>query len=416
MDVAQDISADAAPPFRVDLEPPKMMTVKEEMAITRRAIERNPGSHEFRFRLARLHYTLDQFDEAIDLLDALSREGDDFRAVHLLGGALMARENLEDTLRARHVEERAADIALNASERARALAALGKVQIRLSEFDTARKTLEAALETNINNKDAYKRLAMLDFQSDRNEAALEYADEMVSRGVAHARVLGIRPLALARLGRTEEAREAFGFDTYLHQAILPPPPGWDTIEAFNRDLAAELMTHPGIRYERYGVASANSWRIDEPCLERSKMVPLLQQLIKREAENYVASLGDRSDAWLGQRKRSGFLHHWSVITDGDGFEEWHVHQNGWLSGAYYVDIPDFIVSGEGPGGCVAFGLPEGIVGDEPHEKFGTRMFRPRSGLVMMFPSHSFHRTYAHRGDKRRICLAFDIAPHDETAA
>ncbi|MEO9130784.1 MAG: putative 2OG-Fe(II) oxygenase [Sphingomonas sp.] len=392
-----------------------MMTVKEEIAITQRAIERNPGSQQFRFRLARLRFTLDQFDEAIDLLETLSREGDDFETVHLLGGALLARENREDTVKARHLEERASDIAVNASQRARSLAALGKAQIRLSEFDIARKTLGAALETNIHNKDAYKRLAMLDFEMGRTELALEHAEDMVARGVTHARVLGIRPLALARLGRTEEAREAFGFDTYLHQAILPPPPGWETIEAFNLDLATELMTHPGIRYERYGVASANSWRIDEPCLERSKMVPLLQQLIKREAENYVASLGERDDAWLGQRKSSGFLHHWSVITDGDGFEEWHVHQNGWLSGAYYVDVPDFIVSGEGRGGCVSFGLPEGIVGKEPHEKFGMRMFRPRSGLVMMFPSHSFHRTYAHRGNKRRICLAFDIVPH-ETAA
>jgi len=413
MDAAHTISTDAQLPFRVDIEPPKMMTIKEEMAITRRALERNPRSPDFRYRMARYHYTLDQFDEAVDLLEALTREGDNFAAAHLLGGALLARETHEDTLRAREIQARAADIAPDVENRARALAALGKAQIRLSDFDTGRKTLEAALDANIQNKDAYKRLAMLDFQMERTEAALEFADDLVSRGVAHARVLGIRPLALAKLGRTEEAREAFGFDTYLHKAILPPPPGYDTIEAFNRDLAAELMSHPGIRYERYGVASANSWRIDEPCLKRSKMVPLLQQLIKREAETYVASLGNRDDAWLGQRKPSGFLHHWSVITDGDGFEEWHVHQNGWLSGAYYVDIPDFILNGEGPGGCVAFGLPEGIVGDEPHEKFGTQLFRPCSGLVMMFPSHSFHRTYAHRGDKRRICLAFDIAPHED---
>lgn len=399
--------------FRVDLQPAKMMTIKEEMAITRRALDRNPRSPNFRLRMARFHYTLDQFDEAVELLEGLNREGDDFHAAHLLGGTLLARETQEDTLRAREIQARAVDLAADTDNRARALAALGKAQIRLSEFDAGRKALEAALDANIQNKDAYKRLAMLDFQMERTEAALEFAEDLLARGVVHARALGIRPLALAKLGRTEEAREAFGFDSYMHLAILPPPPGWDTIEAFNRDLAAELMSHPGIRYERYGVASAHSWRIDEPCLQRSRMVPLLQQLIKHEVENYVASARDRGDPWFGRRKPSGFLHHWSVITDGDGFEEWHVHQNGWLSGVYYVDIPDFIVNGDGPGGCIAFGLPEGIVGDEPHEKFGTQLFRPRSGMAMMFPSHSFHRTYAHRGDRRRICLAFDIAPHED---
>ena len=62
---------------------------------------------------------------------------------------------------------------------------------------------------------------MLDFQMERTEAALEFADDLVARGVAPARVLGIRPLALAKLGRTGEAREAFGFDTYFAGGETP---------------------------------------------------------------------------------------------------------------------------------------------------------------------------------------------------
>ncbi|MES2441757.1 MAG: putative 2OG-Fe(II) oxygenase [Pseudomonadota bacterium] len=415
MQTAQKIAAEPPLSFRVDLEPPRMFTVKEELAITRTAVARRPDSTEMRYRLAHHLYTLDQFDETVDVLRQIDGEVDDFRFPHMLGAALMARENHEDTLEAVRMASRAIDLSSNHLERARALASLGKAQIRLERFDEGRKTLIAALDASIHNKDAYKRLAMLDFQMERTEAALEHADEMVAKGITHARVLGVRPLALAKLGRTEEAREAFGFDAYLHETILPAPPGWDSIEAFNRDLAAELLAHPGIRYERYGVASAHTWRIDEPCLGRSKMMPVLQRLLQNEIAAYVSRLGDSGDAWMRGRKPSGFLHHWSVITDGDGFEEWHVHQNGWVSGAYYVDIPDFIVQGEDNGGCVAFGLPEGIVGDAAHEAFGTRVFRPRSGLVMMFPSHSFHRTYAHRGNKRRICVAFDVAAHEQLA-
>jgi tetratricopeptide (TPR) repeat protein len=411
MQNAQQILAEPPLSYRVEIEPPRMFSVKEELVINRTAVARRPSA-EMRYRLANNLYTLDQFDEAIDILTALDAETEDFRVPHMLAAALMARETRADTLEAVRIAERAVSLATTNFETARSLASLGKAQIRLERFDDGRKTLHAALDANIQNKDAYKRLAMLDFQLERTEAALEFADEMVAQGITHARVLGVRPLALAKLGRIEEAREAFGFDTYLHEAILPPPPGWDSIEAFNRDLAVELLAHPGIRYERYGVASAHTWRIDEPCLARSKMMPHLQRLLQREVETCVASLGDGGDAWMQGRKPSGYLHHWSVVTDGDGFEEWHVHQNGWLSGAYYVDIPDFIVNGQDNGGCVAFGLPEGIVGDDAHHAFGTRVFRPRSGLVMMFPSHSFHRTYAHRGDRRRICVAFDIAPHE----
>jgi tetratricopeptide (TPR) repeat protein len=411
MQSAQQITAEPALTFRVDLEPPRMLTVKEELGIVRAAVARMP-SPELRYRLAHHLYTLDQFDETIEILREIDREVDDFRFPHMLSAALMARETHADTLEAVTYADRALSLASHGGERARSLANLGKTQIRLEQFEAGRKTLHAALDANIRNRDAYKRLAMLDFQMDRTEAALEFADEMVAQGVAHARVLGVRPLALAKLGRIDAAQEAFGFNQYLHETILPPPPGWDSIEAFNRDLAAELLAHPGIRFERYGVASAHTWRIDEPCLGRSKMMPVLQRLLQDEIARYVTNLGDNDDAWMSGRTPSGYLHHWSVITDGDGFEEWHVHQNGWMSGAYYVDIPNFILEGQDNGGCVAFGLPEGIVGDDAHEKFGTRVFRPQSGLVMMFPSHSFHRTYAHRGDKRRICVAFDIASHD----
>lgn len=401
------------PPFRLDLPPPKMITVREELNIQRAAVAHNPKSPEYRYRLAHLLFTLDGFDEAIDLLQALSREVAEFRVFHLLGAALMARETAADDLAAKRSAAQAVELAGNRHESARALASLGKAHVRLGEVDAARARLTEALAANVENKDAYKRLAMLDFQSDRTQDALDYAKHMVASGVIHARVLGVLPLAFAKLGRIDEAREAFGFDRFLHQSILAPPPRWSSIDAFNRDLTAELLAHPGIRYERYGVASAHTWRIDEPALARSRMVPELQKLIQREATAYVAGLADAGHPWLQARPRNTFLHNWCVITDGEGFEEWHVHQNGWLSGAYYVDVPEFIVNGTGPEGCVAFGLPPGIVGDARHAEFGVQMFRPRSGFLMLFPSHSFHRTFAHRGDRRRICLAFDIAPEFE---
>lgn len=402
-----------AAPFQVVPEPPKMLTLNEELAVYRQAVEREPGSPEFRYRLAFQLHLLDHFDEATDLLRTLAADEDRFRAHQLLGLTLLARENDADTRAAEIAARRAVDLAESPHERSVALSLLGKAHLRLGETEAARATLHRALDENIHNKDAYKRLATLDMEQGNPGAALAMAEEMVAKGVLHARVLAAMSCALAKLGRIEEAREAFGFDRFLLETVLPPPPGWPSIEAFNADLAAELLAHPGIRYERYGTASALSWRIDDPRLARSRMVPLLDRLIQRAVEEHVAELGDGDHPWLRGRPPVAALHPWVVMTEGAGFEEWHVHQNGWLSGAYYVAVPDFILDGEGPEGCVGFGLPEGIVGDEAHRAFGTRMFRPRPGLLMTFPSHCFHRTFAHRGDRRRICLAFDVAPHED---
>ena len=74
------------------------------------------------------------------------------------------------------------------------------------------------------------------------------------------------------------------------------------------------------------------------------------------------------------------LRNWCVITEGDGHETWHVHQNGWLSGVFYPYVQDHIAQGTGVDGCIAFGLPEGIVGEENARAFGEVVCRPRNGV------------------------------------
>jgi hypothetical protein len=170
------------------------------------------------------------------------------------------------------------------------------------------------------------------------------------------------------------------------------------------------MKHPSLRYDRYGTASTNTWRIDEPAAGGSDLVLLLQQSIVTAVNDYVGRLADQHHPWVKARPENGILHNWCVITDGDGYEEWHVHQNGWLSGVYYIAVPDRIVTGADTAGCIAFGLPDDLVGSDAAAAFGTRIERPASGTLLMFPSHCYHRTFAHGDHGRRICLAFDIWP------
>ena len=75
-----------------------------------------------------------------------------------------------------------------------------------------------------------------------------------------------------------------------------------------------------------------------------------------------------------------------------------------------------IANGTGREGCIAFGLPEEIIGDDNALALGEIVKRPRTGLMMIFPSHTYHRTYPHHGDGRRICYAFDTIPVTEGPA
>jgi hypothetical protein len=294
--------------------------------------------------------------------------------------------------------------------RAQFLADQGKALRRLGRLACARDTFERALTLDPANKDACKRIAALDLADGTPGDSIATLDRLATGGANHARLHAARALAEARAGRIEAARDTVAFDAFHHAGRLETPPGMPSLAAFNASLAAELLNHSNLRYDRYGSASEQTWRIDTPALGDAPMVRLLLDVIARAVEHYADSLAGSDHPWARQRPNTGILHCWCVMTDGTGYETWHVHQFGWLSGVYYVQIPDEVAHGDDAAGCIAFGLPEDVVGEATAAEYGVTVVRPEEGMLMLFPSHTYHRTYPHGADQRRICVAFDIWP------
>ena len=387
-----------------------MLTSKEELAIFRAALARSGGSNEVRYALAAQLYQANAFDELTEHLRDWNVE--EYRFLILQAESLLSRQNAVADGEARDSCLRALELSALPSQRAFVLSVLGKIYTRLGELDEARSCLGRSLAIDANDKDAYKRVVALDLKEQAADKVLSHADRMLAGGIAHARVLCSQTLALTQLGMFAEAREAQAIDRFLSRLEPEPPSGWDTLEAFNAALAEEIGNHPDVRYERYGAASAHSWRIDEPGLKRLRVVADLQAMIAREVKAYVAALAQSGHPFASKRPTQARLRNWCVIAEGDGHETWHVHQNGWLSGVYYIHVQDHIAQGTGREGCIAFGIPEELVGTQAAEAFGEVVCRPRTGLMMLFPSHIYHRTYPHHGSGRRICFAFDIVPEE----
>lgn len=398
------------PDWQIQIEQPKALTVTQERELLREANRHNPASATIRQRFAALLLTTDDFDEVVALLDPAIAASDDLATLNILLQALLSRERAVDDHRVIELAGRAAMLASSPIERAELLAYQGKAFARFGDRKAAIRTLRAALDSNPQDRNAYKRLATLHLQAGDPVAVLALADGLLAKEVCHSRLLASRSLALALLGDKVGAKGNSGLDQFLHRSLLPAPVGWETLDAFNAALAQELVNHPALRYDRYGSASSKTWRVDEPSTGKAPLARLVQQSIARQVEAYVKALPDTGHPWTKSRPATGILHNWCVITEGQGHEEWHVHQHGWLSGVYYVAVPDSIASGTTDAGCIAFGLPEDVIGDAAARSYGLQFERPRSGLMMLFPSHSYHRTFPHGDTERRICIAFDIWP------
>ncbi|MEI9991670.1 MAG: putative 2OG-Fe(II) oxygenase [Rhizomicrobium sp.] len=397
--------------FRLELPLPRQFTVQDELALLLSAHSRFSLPQKQRDRFAGMLFQMDRFGEAIDLLRAVETRRS-YENRMLLAAAHLARTTESDNAAALEVLIEANGLAATPTQHATALAELGKAMLRLCRADEAREAFLAALRSDPANADAFRRLALLDIGCGAAAEVLGRSNVLVDGGLVHPYLLAVRALAFAVLDRMDEARETFGFERFGHGGVLSPPPGWSSIEMFNMALAEEIACHPGLRYERVGTASLASWRVDDPLLERSVLLPLLLEAIRRKIVAYVAAMPAYAPFARTGRASRATLTVWSVLTRNDGFEDWHIHPSAWLSGVYYVEVPCAVRSGGGKAGCIEFGAPPAVIGAQLAARLGTHVVRPQAGRFMLFPSHNYHRTYPHDGDGRRICVAFDVVSQE----
>lgn len=395
----------------VDIPPAPALAPDEKINLLQRALAISPNAPYLRVDLAASLAQMDRFDDALSLLesiDSLPKEMG-FRICMTRGQAALSKETTEWNEVAREAFEQAVTMAPGAGLLAHALAQLGKAKIRTGDREGGRRSLLSALAADPLNPDAQKRLTALDLFQGREAEALTRCEELIASGVVNSRLLGDRYLALALLGRAREAQAAEALDVFFPALDPAPPVGWDTVEAFNRSLQAEMETHPALRYERYGTASTLSWRIDNPQLQgRTPAYSALLSVFQREIQQQVALIPESH--LLGRaRPERAVLHTWCVLTQANGFEEWHMHQSGWISGVYYITVPEEVARASDNRGCIEFGNPvlSHIPRDIPGER---RTLRPRPGRLLMFPSQAYHRTYPSTSNAWRMAVAFDLIP------
>lgn len=103
-----------------------------------------------------------------------------------------------------------------------------------------------------------------------------------------------------------------------------------------------------------------------------------------------------------------FTGSWSVRLSKSGKHVNHFHPQGWLSSAFYVELPPSVTTDSANhSGWIQFG--------QPPEKFGLdlaprRYVQPQVGKLVLFPSYMLHGTVPFADNAPRMTMAFDAKP------
>lgn len=309
-------------------------------------------------------------------------------------------------------------------------------------LDEAQATLEAAREANNEDSRLLAELAGVHQDAGRFDNALQCAR---SAAKANPDQLGLDDLlidALICLGQADEARqlvdaarkrnplnqwyvameatvarlegdpryeELYDYERFVKTYTLSPPPAWSSIEEFHKDLIPALKERHRFQAEPLDQSLRHGTQTPRGLLGDPD--PIIQAYLKALEEpiaQYRKVIGFDADHPFMSRNKgdTAFIGCWSVRLMRGGYHVNHVHSEGWISSAYYVEVPTEVSDENMKSGWLKLGEPRFPVPGATPEKF----VQPFVGRLVLFPSYMWHGTIPISSDEPRMTIAFDVVP------
>jgi hypothetical protein len=213
----------------------------------------------------------------------------------------------------------------------------------------------------------------------------------------------------ARLLGHELYTKWYDYDRLVQIFDLEAPPGWSSMRELNAALIEALAAshafrnHPLDQSLRHGTQTARSLLSDP-----NPAVKAILQAFEAPIEQYRRMMGHDPLHPLSARNHGAaqFTGAWSVRLRRQGYHVNHFHPDGWISSAYYVEVPPEAADPKAQSGWIKFGEPRYEVPGAGAERF----IQPLPGRLVLFPSYMWHGTTAIHGDQPRMSIAFDVKP------
>lgn len=413
---------------------------RESEKTVRRAMELGAVSTDAKYLHARTLIAIDRHDEAETLLREVVRERPEFADAHRnlaqsiwmrSADAEAATAVLDEALR-RHpdaqplyvVRANVLEPAIGAEAAYRSLAerverldasaelllaashaALGfdsALALRLVERAVAAKPGDASLR--------YARIEAL-FAVGDAAGALHAAEALLRASPNDQNLVAAQTTAWRLLG-DPRYRDYCDYATMAQGWIIDTPRGWHDLSGYLTDLAASLKrlhtlrTHPLQQSLRHGSQTAqNLLEVEDAAIQA--FFGAIDGPIRR----HMDAIGHGPDPL--RRRNSGAYRLagiWSVRLRAQGYHTNHVHPQGWLSSACYIELPRSMADAgavASRAGHLQFGEP-GYPTVPPLA--AEHFIRPEPGLLALFPSYFWHGTVPFPGEDTRLTIAFDVVP------
>ena len=240
-------------------------------------------------------------------------------------------------------------------------------------------------------------------------AALQTCHTLLAQAPDDQYLIALQTTALRLLG-DERYAQLCDYQRLVLPLPIEPPAPWPELAVFLADLTASLnrLHDPNghallFQSLRHGTETTQDLtRSSDPAIRG------LFAAFAAPIERYLQHFGQGTDAL--RRRNNGrwrFNGSWSVRLRNRGFHMSHVHPRGWISSAFYVELPDLMAEGRTDEGILSFGKPGILTTPALEAEYSVR---PTPGMLVLFPSYFWHGTIPFQSPQPRLTVAFDAVP------
>jgi tetratricopeptide (TPR) repeat protein len=200
------------------------------------------------------------------------------------------------------------------------------------------------------------------------------------------------------------------YDTMIRSYNISVPEGFGSVDEFNQRLQAMLeRLHIGLQHPAEQTLRKGSQTSGNLFDRRDPEIVALIKALEPCIEDYILSFPRSNEHPLYSRRTStyGFHASWSVRLFRSGYHTNHTHPLGWISSAYYVQVPPEVSENDERGGGIKFGEPDIDIGDIGKPRM---TIQPSVGQLVLFPSYMWHGTVPFESDEPRMTAPFDVVP------
>ena len=165
----------------------------------------------------------------------------------------------------------------------------------------------------------------------------------------------------------------------------------------------DFLSNVKLKHKSQGLLTNGYQTAGNIFLREKSFIDVIQKTIRLEIDKYRTHFKDSEEGFLKNWPSNYDLNGWLVNMKSGGNLSPHMHENGWVSGSVYINVPPKLKADSG-------NLVVSIEDEQSNLEENKKSIDVVTGSLCLFPSSLHHYTIPFESNEERIVLAFDVIP------